>query len=104
MPGLTKNLPIVIILIVGAALVVIGEALYWYVNSTISSLEMKLLQAGLSSSDHDAFQGSLNWWQTEKTSTYVPISIFVIIAGIATVLVLAAYCVLNIFQNRQNIK
>jgi hypothetical protein len=61
---------------------------------------MKLSQVGLSQSDHNAFQGSLNWWQTEKASTYGPIALFVIIAGIAIVLVLTAYCALNIFQNR----
>jgi hypothetical protein len=57
-------------------------------------------QVGLSQSDHNAFQGSLNWWQTEKASKYGPASFFVIIAGIATVIVLAVYCAVNIFQNR----
>jgi hypothetical protein len=104
MPWLTENSLILIILALGATLVVAGETLYWYVNSTISSLNMKLLQADLSTSNRDAFQGSLNWWQTQKTSTYEPISLFIIIAGIVTVLVLAAYCALKIFQNRQNIR
>ena len=100
MPGSTKNLLIAIILSAGVALVIAGESFYWCINAMIGSLEMKLSQFGLSQSDHDAFQGSLIWWQTEKASTYGPISFFVIIAGIATVLVLAAYCAVNILQNR----
>jgi hypothetical protein len=83
-------------------LVVAGESFYWYVNATIGTLEMKLSQVGLSQNEHDVLQGSLNWWQTEKTSTYWPLSLFVIIVGIATILVLTAYCALSIFQNRAN--
>jgi hypothetical protein len=95
-----KESLIAIVLSLGIALVVAGESFYWYINAMIDILEMKLSQVGLSQSNHDALQGSLNWWQTEKASTYGPTSFFVIIAGIATVIILAAYCAVNIFQNR----
>jgi hypothetical protein len=98
----TKSLSISIVLSVGVALVVAGESFYWYVNATIGSLQMKLARVGLSQSNHDSFQGSLNWWKTEKASIYGPISFIVIIAGILIVLVLTAYCAMNIYKNRRN--
>jgi hypothetical protein len=102
MPWSTKNILIDIILSAGVALIVAGESLYWYANAIIDSLELKLSQVGLSQNNYYALQGSLNWWQTQKSSTCEPTAFFVIIAGIATVLVLAAYCALNILQNRRD--
>jgi hypothetical protein len=102
MPRSTKNILIAIILSAGVALIVAGESLYWYTNAIIDSLELKLSQVGLSQNNYYALQGSLNWWRTQEASSYEPISFFLIIAGISTVLILAAYCALNIFQNRRD--
>lgn len=44
----------------------------------------------LSESDQWAYRGSLNWWINQQVTTYQPISDFLNIAGIVTMVILLA--------------
>jgi len=92
----------VIVFCVGVILILAGQSLYRYANQTISDLETKLSQADLFTNEYYALEGSLRWWRTAIVSTYGPISIFLIAAGITVLTLLTAYFALAILRSPKN--
>ena len=94
----------VLIYFVGTALIIAGQSVYRYANQTISDLEAKLSQPELSQNEYWDIDGSLDWWRPALVSTFGPISIYLIAAGIAVLAFLTAYAAFTILRSKQNQK
>lgn len=94
---------IVAALVIGATITSVGLAVGWITNSTIANIQFQLQGNALSTAERDALQGSLSWWQIERTSSYGPLSQFVVIIGFIIIIFSVIYMVLSIlgeFFNR----
>jgi hypothetical protein len=87
---------------VGTALIIAGQSLYRYATQTMSDLEATLGQYNPSQNEYYAVEGTLKWWRTAIVSTYGPISIYLITAGIATLALLTAYTALTLRNKKQH--
>jgi hypothetical protein len=81
--------------VVGVAIIAVGFAVSWVTNSTIANIQGQL-QGSLSTSQRDAFQGSLNWWQIQKVDVFEPLSTFIIIVGSIIIISSVIYAILSI--------
>ena len=104
MPWSRKELVVGVIFLAGIALIVAGQTIFWYVNATIGSLLKELSQVSLLQNEYYSIQGSLNWWQTEKKTTYDSISFGLVIAGISLIIMLSIYFAMKISRNKNPAK
>jgi hypothetical protein len=90
---------IVIVYFVGVALIIAGQSVYRYASQRIGELEAKL-SPDLSVYEYGMIKGSLDWWRPALISVYGPISICLIMAGIAILVFLTAYIALSILRSK----
>jgi len=94
---------VVSVYLVGVALIITGQSVYRYASQTIVELETKL-QPGLPQAEYWAFEGSLNWWRQALLSTFGPISMYFLAAGIVVLVFLTAYAGLMVRRAGYNIE
>jgi len=92
---------VIIVSLVGTALIIAGQSLYKHATQTISDLQARLGQYSPSQTEYYAVEGTLKWWRTAIISTYGPISIYLITAGIATLALLTAYIALTLLRSER---
>lgn len=84
-----------IFFLVGAVILIVGLALWWYPASVIGGLEEKLSETGLSLDLRDKLQGSLNSWRILQITTFQPLSYTLLAVG---VIVIVYSIVITIFS------
>jgi hypothetical protein len=75
---------IIAIAIIGATLLIIGITLWLYTNNVIQGHQQLLNNPNISQDERWAYEGSLQWWQTAKKTTYDPTTIILITTGACT--------------------
>jgi hypothetical protein len=85
---------IVITYFVGIALIILGQSLYGYAENRVNELQAEL-SPDLSVYDYGMVKGSLDWWRPALVSIYGPISLCLLTAGIAVLVVFSILCFVN---------
>ncbi len=92
---------VVVVYVVGIALILAGQFLYKYATQTIADLEAKLSYPLLPESEYWQYRGALDWWRGAIISTFGPVSIYLIVAGIVILASLTAYIALALIRRRR---
>ena len=71
-----------IIFVVAAALLFASFFLAWYPSYESEILKLSLSQNGLTQTERDNLQSSLNWWSNQGVYTYGTVSNFILVAGL----------------------
>ena len=70
---------------IGALLLITAISLWLYTDSIIQGHEQLLNNPNLTQQQRWAYEGSLQWWKTAKTTTYNPLSIILITIGLCAI-------------------
>jgi hypothetical protein len=85
------RIPAVLIIYVGIIILTIGILLWQYTAQIIRAHETLLSNPNITQETRWRYQGSLEWWNIAAITTYYPIALTLIIAGLATTLTTLIY-------------
>ncbi len=91
---------VIAVFIVGVALIIAGQSVYRYASTMISGLEARL-SPSLPLDEYWIVEGSLKWWRPALISIYGPVSLYLMVAGIALLAFLTAYAALSILRSER---
>ena len=92
---LMKRNKLTVIFLTGAILLIIGVALWLYTNSVIQGHEQLLNNPNITQQEKWNYEGSLEWWKMAKITTYDPIAVILITAGLIALLYVTLWAIIQ---------
>jgi len=92
---LMKRNKLTVIFLTGAILLIIGVALWLYTNSVIQGHEQLLNNPNITQQEKWNYEGSLEWWKMAKITTYDPIAVILITAGLVALLYVTLWAIIQ---------
>jgi hypothetical protein len=83
------------IFLTGTILLIIGVALWLYTNSVIQGHEQLLNNPNITQQEKWNYEGSLEWWKMAKITTYDPIAVILITAGLIALLYVTLWAIIQ---------
>ena len=90
-----KRNKLTVIFLTGAILLIIGVALWLYTNSVIQGHEQLLNNPNITQQEKWNYEGSLEWWKMAKITTYDPIAVILITAGLIALLYVTLWAIIQ---------
>ncbi|MEM0007916.1 MAG: hypothetical protein QXU45_03140 [Candidatus Bathyarchaeia archaeon] len=92
---LLQNRKITVIFLVGAVLLTIGVALWFYIDGIIQAHQQTLQNPNLTLQQRWATEGSLQWWITAKATLYCPTAATLITVGLIALLYVTLWAIVQ---------
>lgn len=92
---LMKRNKLTAIFLTGTILLIIGVALWLYTNSVIQGHEQLLNNPNITQQEKWNYEGSLEWWKMAKITTYDPIAVILITAGLIALLYVTLWAIIQ---------
>ena len=83
------------IFLTGTIILIIGVALWLYTNSVIQGHEQLLNNPNITQQEKWNYEGSLEWWKMAKITTYDPIAVILITAGLVALLYVTLWAIIQ---------
>jgi len=83
------------IFLTGAILLLTGTTLWPYTNSVIQAHQQTLQNPNINQQQKWQTEGSLEWWQLAKITTYDPIAVILITAGLIALLYVTLWAIIQ---------